>query len=66
MTNWDLDDNKVAYFRTAFPIASTEIKFYYADEMQEIAVQPDFRKFQCVCESHLDISACSYNCCEES
>lgn len=67
MTWRDVGDDKVAYFRTEFPIVNTNIRFYYSDEVEKIEIAPDGRKFPCTCEEHLDLSACNTcrDCCDD-
>lgn len=66
-TNRDTTDSKTYYYKTMFPVSSTDIKFYYSKEV-EVIEAPEFTCcVDCMCVDHIDLSWCSCSCdCDSS
>lgn len=66
ITNRDVDNSKIYYFKTMFPISSSDIKFFYSKEVEKIE-EVDYNCCDCACIDHIDMWCCECSCsCDQS
>lgn len=61
ITNYDLDDSGIYYYKTMFPIVNGSSVKFFCWEKEEIQKVDDC-EYTCSCVDHIDISCCECEC----